>query len=174
MKSKSRSLASFSAVALVLAAALLAQPALAETYTVTLKSGNEFVTKYEPRQAWYSDQKLLIMTTTGNIIALQKADIDTITSSTEAQGFGVVIDTTTILVGISANDAPVFDDDTLNQAIDRATQLQSLRQAMGVRQVPPASSGSANVPLTGEPNRGGGVPVGFINQVTPPIGNINN
>ena len=144
------------------ALSFLSAPLLAEVYTIRLKSGNEFISKYEPRQAWYSEEKLLIMTTTGNIVALEKADIDEVFSTTEAQGFGVIIDTNTILVGTRPNDAPVLDDAAINQAIDRASQLRALQG--------PAGSAPVNNPLFSEPNRGGGLPVGFLNTVTPPIG----
>ena len=162
----SRSLRTLAAaVAMVVACCLLSAPLLAEVYTVRLKSGNEILSKYEPREAWYDDSKLLIMTPAGNIVSLDKADIDGVDSSTEAQGFGVVIDTTTILVGVRPNDAPVFDDETINQAVERASMLQTLRGAGGGGAAAPL-----NNPLVSEPNAGGGVPVSFINTVTPPIG----
>ncbi|MEM1249280.1 MAG: hypothetical protein AAGK22_23085 [Acidobacteriota bacterium] len=149
-------------VAGLLFASLFSAPLTAQVYKIQMKSGNEFVSKYKPRQAWYSEDKLLIMTKAGNIVALDKSDIETVESDLESRGFGVVIDTTTVMVGTRPNDMPVLDDDAINQALDRASRLQSLRG----RQPQNFSS-----PLFSEPNGGGGLPVGFLNTVTPPIGN---
>lgn len=148
--------------AVLLVASLFAAPLSAEIFKIRMKSGNEFVSKYKPRQAWYSEDKLLIMTEAGNIVALDKSEIETVESDLESRGFGVVIDTTTIMVGVRPNDMPVLDDEAINQALDRASRLQSLR---------PPQTQNYSSPLFSEPNSGGGLPVGFLNTVTPPIGN---
>lgn len=152
----------FLGAAVLLLASLFAAPLTAEIYKIRMKSGNEFVSKYKPRQAWYSEDKLLIMTEAGNIVALDKSEIETVESDIESRGFGVVIDTATVMVGVRPNDMPVLDDDAINQALDRASRLQSLR---------PAQTQNFSSPLFSEPNGGGGLPVGFLNTVTPPIGN---
>jgi hypothetical protein len=93
----------------LVAAALLGggvSPALAQAYKVTLKNGNTFVTKYRPEDASYDASKITFFTDKGNRIALSKDDVADVVADIENRGFGVVIDTTTIVVGVTANDAP--------------------------------------------------------------------
>jgi hypothetical protein len=81
-------------------------PALAQAYKVTLKNGNSFVSKYEPEDATYDASRVVIVTDVGNRIALAKDDVADISVDIENRGFGRVLDNTTIVVGLSANDAP--------------------------------------------------------------------
>ena len=120
------------AAALTLVLLLVASaPASATAYIVVLKNGNTMVSKYKPIDAPYNSSKSLIMTEAGNIVSLSKDDIEEIIADVENRGFGIVIDTTTILVGYSANDAPnqedllnVFDPNSVQQQL----QLYQLQQ----------------------------------------------
>ena len=98
--------------ALTVAAALAASvtPAVAQAYKVTLKNGNSFVAKYEPEDASYDSSKMVIVTAVGNRIALAKDDVSEVVVDIENRGFGLVLDNTTVVVGISANDAPGGED----------------------------------------------------------------
>lgn len=141
---------------------LLAVPAAAEVYIVTLTNGNTFLSKYKPREAAYDTSKLLIMTDVGNIIALDKQFVAEIASDTESRGFGVVIDTATIMIGYTMNDAPLPGEE------GEAGQLpQGAFPGQG------AFGGFAPPPLTNqliaEPNSGGGIPVSFITGGVAPI-----
>lgn len=88
----------------VAALALLAGPALAETYTVTLRSGGTFLTRYQPQEASWDKDMILVLSEVGNWAALPRQDITSIKSDTSNRGFGKRVDATTVVLGWSAND----------------------------------------------------------------------
>jgi len=88
-----------------LAAALAAVPASAELYTVNLANGTSFDTVYQPQEAPWDANKVLLRTDVGNWISIAKSDITGVVSATEAGGFGTVLDNATIELGMLANDA---------------------------------------------------------------------
>lgn len=88
----------------VAAIALLPIAAGAETYTLTLQNGNTFESRHAPQEASWDSAKVLVLTDGGNWVALDRADIRDVSTSTELKGFGTVIDTTTILLGVAPND----------------------------------------------------------------------
>jgi hypothetical protein len=148
-------------VVLALAATGLAS---AEAYRVALHNGNEFVSPYRPAPAEYDETQMLIMTDQGNLIAIDEADIASITHDLEAKGFGRVIDTHTIEVGWSANLNPTAAEGT--EEIPLQLQMMQMMQQMNTPQPMP----TFNTPQFAEPNAGGGIPVGFTGMVTPPMG----
>jgi hypothetical protein len=89
----------------VLAAAVVAAPLAAAVYTVTLKNGNTFETRYEPEDASWDKEKVVFVDEVGNTIALLRADIESIVSDVAAKGYGSVLDNTTIALGWAPNDA---------------------------------------------------------------------
>lgn len=144
----------------VIACALIAAPAFADTLTVTLTNGEIFESRYPPRESDWDPDMVLVMTQMGNWIGVPRQDIASVVSETEARGFGTVIDTVTIDLGWSANDAPVPED------ADPATaQIQALQNLLeggnsqrnyDTRQfVRPGQAGST-----------GGLPVGFSTAPT--------
>lgn len=124
--------------AAVAAIALLAAlPAAAEIYHVRLATGGEFETRYQPEEASWDTSQLLILTDVGNWISLAKDTVVEITTETENKGYGRVIDTTTIALGRSPNDAEVPGDnppqevstmDALRAMLDRPQQNYSVEQ----------------------------------------------
>lgn len=136
----------------VLSLALLtvAPPVGAEAYIVTLENGNVFLSKYKPIPAAHDPSMLLIMTDVGNTIAIDEDSVASIVNDAEHRGFGTVLDTTTVLIGFTANDAPdINDPDTAAALANQAAQPQF---------APPPVFTS---PLVAEPNQGGGIPVSF-------------
>ena len=142
-----------------LAIGLIAAPAAAEVYIVTLNNGNTFLSKYKPREATYDTSKLLIMTEVGNIVALDKSLVSEIKSDLENRGLGLLIDTSTIMIGYTANDAPIPGEEG----------------ELGEGDFPPggfpgqgggfpgfSQPAPMNTPLVAEPNSGGGIPVSFV------------
>ena len=95
---------------LVAFAVLAAAPASAGMFTVTLSNGSTFETVYQPQEAPWDTNKVLLRTDVGNWISLAKADITSVVSATEAGGFGRVIDNTTVELGTSANDMPTDEE----------------------------------------------------------------
>ena len=87
----------------------LATVAGAGTYTVTMKNGTTFETRYKPVDADWDDRIIMINSDRGNWIALLKDDVADVTSSVEASGFGYQVNTTTVFVGFAPNEDPVQD-----------------------------------------------------------------
>lgn len=87
--------------------ALLALPALAsaEVYTVTLTNGSVLETAYQPQEAAFDRNIVLLMTEVGNWIGVRKDEIESVRSDAELGGYGKVIEKNTILLGWAANDA---------------------------------------------------------------------
>jgi len=150
--------------------ALIAVPAAADVFVVTLNNGNTFISKYKPREATYDTSKLLIMTDVGNIIALSKSDVAEVTNDTESRGFGVVIDTSTIMIGYTANDAPIPGEEGEGdgQQFPGGFPAQGFQGGAFPGFSQPAAPYSA--PLIGEPNAGGGIPVSFATSGYVPTG----
>lgn len=146
-------------VLLVVALSLLALPVQAELYTVQLENGNSFESRYRPQAASWDDSQILLLTDVGNWIALPRAEISGMTVDTEVKGFGLVIDTTTVALGIAPNDLPT------EEATAADPQLQLLQYLQQQAERPPYS-----VEQFVEPTEAGGIPVWMTNTVTPPLG----
>lgn len=133
-------LAAAAAVSTLLALAVVAlpSPAAAETFTVTLAAGGEFTTRYQPEEASWDTEQLLLLTEWGNWIGVAKSDVASIISETENRGYGRVIDTTTIALGWAPNDAEVPDEsgqaqqaspmDALRALLDRPERSYDIEQ----------------------------------------------
>ena len=89
----------------LLALSLLAVPAGAEIYRVTLNSGQTFDTNYQPQEASWDASMVLLLSDVGNWIGVSKADIQQVEPVNETGSFGVQIAVNTYELGISANDA---------------------------------------------------------------------
>ena len=76
-------------------------PAMSAVYTIHLKNGNSFDSRYKPRIAGWDENKIMLTTDIGNKITLQRDDVVDITVDTETQGYGTVLDTTTIVSRIA-------------------------------------------------------------------------
>lgn len=139
-------------------------PAAAAVFTVKLNNGNTLETRYRPTVAGWDEGKILLVTSVGNRISLDLDDVDVITSETEVKGYGKVIDTTTILLGMTANDLPAPG----TEAPDPQMQLLNYLQQRDSQPAPPPFT----VQQFAEPNTGGGLPIGFAQTVTPPIGGV--
>ncbi len=91
--------------ALLLAGAFAALPLEATVYTVTLKNGTTFETRYQPEYASWDASKVVLMTEYGNRVALVGADIDSVTVDSENRGFGHQLNASTVALGWAPNDA---------------------------------------------------------------------
>ena len=131
----------------------------AEIFTVKLKNGNWFQSRYQPQTAGWDTSKIMVLTEVGNWIALPADEIADITSETENRGFGVVLDTTTIVLGWAPNDAVDQDEE-----IDPQTELLRLLEAR-TRPQP-----SYSVEQFAEPSQTGGIPIWMTGVTTPPLG----
>jgi len=150
--------------ALVLATA--AAPAVfAASYIVTMNSGDVFETRYQPETASWDDGMLLLLTEYGNWIALESADVADVTTDVESRGFGRVIDTKTVSLGILPNDAidpseqePPTQAEILQQFL---TQQQGNQPDYTVNQfIEPGSAGSGGLPVGNASNPASPVLIG--------------
>lgn len=89
---------------LVLAAVLCASSAHAAYYTVTLKNGSTFETRYRPVKAEWDTTVSMFLTDRGNWIAVNNDDIADVVSVFEESGFGYQLNNTTRFIGWSPND----------------------------------------------------------------------
>jgi len=87
----------------------MAAVASAGTYTLTLKNGTTFETRYKPVNAEWDDSIMMVSTDQGNWIALRKDEVTEVTSSIAESGFGYQLNTTTIFMGWSPNEDPAAD-----------------------------------------------------------------
>lgn len=119
---------------LLLAFALLAVPAGAEVFTVSLHNGSSFDTLYRPEEAPWDTNKVLFRTHVGNWVSVAKADIATVVSQTEVGGFGIVINNSTVELGMSANDAPTPEQLAEQAKANPLSALQNQIQAQSQQQ----------------------------------------
>ena len=142
-----------------------AAPVAAESYTVNMKSGSSFETRYRPRQASWDAAKVVLLTEHGNSIALRKDDIASVIADSENRGFGRVIDNTTLELGFVANDAVdpstpadparALADALLRRCRDgrtttRVSSSSRARRAVACRSVGPAGGGNVVGGLAGD------------------------
>jgi hypothetical protein len=147
-----------------LAVAIAAVPVLAESYTLVLKNGNTFQTRYQPEDASWDPEKLTFLDEVGNLIALPKGDVDRITTETENRGFGHVLNSTTVAIGWAPNDA-VDPDSEEGKAVIAAEDAF----AAAAEGAPPIYTQEQFV----EPSAATGLPITFGGGTVPPMGGVN-
>lgn len=154
-------------VLVCLSVLLGALPTLAIVFTVELTSGASFDTRYRPTQSATDQNKILLLTDTGNWIALPKDSVVSIVTDTEAKGFGTVLDNQTIALGwVPASSVPGADGADM-ASDDPTTRLINFLRDQNNTPPPPVFSNELIV----EPSQAGGIPVWMNNQQTAPIGN---
>jgi hypothetical protein len=83
---------------------LAALPASAEIFKVQLNNGTVVETAYQPQEASWDPGIVLLLTEVGNWIGVRKDEIDTVVTEAPQRGYGVRINTTTVLLGAAPND----------------------------------------------------------------------
>ncbi|MFL6264053.1 MAG: hypothetical protein ACJ76Y_30575 [Thermoanaerobaculia bacterium] len=116
---------------LLLALALLAVPASADVYYVTLTNGSVITTAHQPQQASWDPNMVLLLTEVGNWIGFPKDQIQGVRAEDPTQGFGIRISDKAIALGRSPNDLPAGD----GSAKSRADQLTDRYLALAERQL---------------------------------------
>jgi hypothetical protein len=155
---------------ILLALASLALPALAsaEIYTVTLTNGSVLETAYQPQEAAFDRNIVLLMTEVGNWIGVRKAEIETVRSDAELGGYGKVIEKNTILLGWSANDAADPDAKPEGQGNNRtdpalSATAQALQNIYDQRQ----AEQNYSIKQFVQPNQTQGIPARMIGTSPP-------
>ncbi len=156
---------------LLLAVPLLASPAAAELFYVTLNNGSVLESRYQPQQSSWDGDMVLLMTDVGNWIGVSRDEIESVRSESENRGYGLVIDTTTILLGWSPNDA--LDPNAEPTAADRAGDAGTNRTATALERMNEQrrQEETYTIPQFVEPGRTQGIPSRFVgpNSSVPPI-----
>jgi hypothetical protein len=159
---------------LVLVFVLLALPATAEVFHVTLVNGTTVDSSVQPQQASWDPSMVMLMTDVGNWVAFPKAEIADIKSVDPTAGFGVRISSTAIALGrfsndlpesVKANSAEDINNRYLalaNKALDLQQQQQhySIQQGVSTEQsqgIPAAFAGYGNGGLNAGSATAGGL-----------------
>ena len=144
------------------ALSLVAAPAAAELFTVTLTNGSVIETQYQPQEASWDHGMVLLMTEVGNWVGVPKSEVKSVVSEITSKGYGIVINTTTVLLGTAPNDASVPGD---GKAAATDPVLAALQALQGQQQAaPPPYSIQQFV----EPGETQGIPSGFISPYASP------
>lgn len=158
-----------------LAFALLAAPAAADVFQVTLSNGTTVETVYQPQEASWDSSMVLLLTEVGNWIGVRKAEIESVQNVTQRGGFGVRINATTVAIGWSANDAE--DPNAVAAGGQPGSELearfqqaiQNLNQAIENVQSQQDAQQSYTMDQFVEPGETQGIPGGLISPYgTPP------
>ncbi|HEX3555046.1 MAG TPA: hypothetical protein VIA62_17610 [Thermoanaerobaculia bacterium] len=129
-------------LALVLAFALLAAPATAEVFHVTLTNGTTVDSSVQPQQASWDPNMVMLLTEVGNWVGFPKAEVASIKAEDPTAGFGVRISSTAIALGQFSNDLPEAgkgstQDDLNNRYLSLANKMleqQERQQHYSVQQ----------------------------------------
>ena len=150
---------------LVALLALLSLPASAEVFTVTLTNGNTLETQYQPQEAAFDKDMVLLLTEVGNWIGVRRDEIESVVSDAESSGFGNVIGKNTIDLGWAANDAADPNAQPAGQqdpGLSLAAQaLQNLYQQRQEQQ-------NYTIPQFVQPNQTQGIPTNLVGVATSP------
>jgi hypothetical protein len=99
-------------------------PAQGEVFHVKLRNGNTIDTLYQPQQATFDPNVVILLSDAGNWIGVDQRSIESVVSESQIRGFGVALNFNTVAIGWAPNDA--VDPATL-QANPQAATLQALQ-----------------------------------------------
>lgn len=161
---------------LLLAVSLIASPAAAELYYVTLNNGSVLESRYQPQQSSWDGDMVLLMTDVGNWVGISRGEIESVRSESENRGYGLVIDTTTILLGWAPNDALDPNAEPADGAAAGAGSAAANRTAAALEGMARqrAAEESYSIPQFVEPGRTQGIPSRFVGSTSsnvPPVTN---
>lgn len=155
----------------LLAAALPAAPAGAEIFRVNLHNGTTMETSYQPQEASWDAGLVLLQTEVGNWVGVRRDEIESVTSEAPLRGYGVRINTTTVLLGDAPNDAVVAGEPG---AGGNTGNVNAPGNAGPQGQQPDGNvPGKSNYTIQQfvEPNQTQGIPASLISPIASPPGN---
>ncbi|HEX5759864.1 MAG TPA: hypothetical protein VF121_11765 [Thermoanaerobaculia bacterium] len=161
--------------ALPIVLALLAAPAAAETFQVTLADGSGFETRYQPQEASWDPSVVLFLSEAGNWIGVPKDLIAAVVSDVDDTGFGTRIDSTTISLGNAPNDAALPEEQQVaagmaapgSPAAGAAAAANAQNALLDAYLQQRAAEQSYSIQQFVEPNQTQGIPSRFVG---PPSG----
>lgn len=152
-------LAALAGLVLLVCALLVVPTADAATYIITLDNGNVFESRFQPSEASWDENMIMVMTEYGNWIGIERSEIREVTTDIESAGFGTVIDSKTISLGVLANDRP---EPTEGEPSNR----ELIQEFLNNQPPPPDYSVEQFV----DPSQaGGGLPVGYSQAPQAPL-----
>lgn len=109
---------------LVLASSLAAAPGQCEVFHVKLRNGTTIDTLYQPQQATFDPNVVILLSDAGNWIGIDQRIIESVVPESQIRGFGVALNFNTVAIGWAPNDAV---DPATVQANPQAATLQALQ-----------------------------------------------
>ena len=97
-----------------------------------MKNGTTFDTRYQPEEASWDANMVVLMTEFGNRVAIAAEEIDSVTVDSESRGFGHQLNASTMALGWAPNDALDPDSDE-----GRAAMAAQAEAAASASQAPP-------------------------------------
>jgi hypothetical protein len=152
----------------LVALVVLALPAAAEIYTVTLKNGNVLETKYQPEEASFDRNMVLLLTEVGNWVGIQRDEIESVVAAAELSHFGKVIGKNTILLGWAANDAADPDAAPAEGQTPRDPAAAATAQALQNLYQQRQAEESYTIQQFVQPSETQGIPARLIGPYSPP------
>jgi hypothetical protein len=157
-----------------LALALLAAPAAADVFQITLTNGTVVETVYQPQEASWDSSMVLLLTEVGNWIGVRKAEIESVQNATQKGGFGVRINPNTVAIGWAPNDAE--DPNAVTAGGQPGSELetrfqqaiQNLNQAIEDVQSQQDAQQTYSIDQFVEPGETQGIPGGLISPYGSP------
>lgn len=156
-----RNLALLALLAVSAIPAVPATPAVAEVYTVTLTNGNVLETQYQPQEAAFDKNLVLLMSDVGNWIGVRSDEIESVVADAESSGFGKVISKNTVLLGWSANDAA---DPATQAAAEADPAVQAMQDLYRLRQ----EQQNYTIKQFVSPNETQGIPASLVGTYSGP------
>lgn len=153
-------------LSLIALLALVPAGASAEVFTVTLTNGSVLETQYQPQEASFDKDMVLLMTDVGNWVGVRRDEIASVVSDAELSGFGKVIGKNTVMLGWSANDAADPNAQTADGKQDPGISLaaQALQNLYQQRQ----EQQNYTVQQFVQPNQTQGIPTNLVGVATSP------
>jgi hypothetical protein len=135
--------------------ALIPVPAQAEVFHVKLHSGSTIDTLYQPQQASWDANVVLLLSDAGNWIGIDQKDVESVQSESQMRGFGIALNFNTIAIGWAPNDAV---DPAAMQSNPQAATMQALQNIYQQQQ----AQAHYTVPQFVSTEQTTGIPASFI------------
>ncbi|HEX7183590.1 MAG TPA: hypothetical protein VF756_17275 [Thermoanaerobaculia bacterium] len=161
----------------LLALSLLAVPASAALFRVTLNNGTVIESAYQPQEASWDPDMVLLLTDAGNWIGLAKADVRTVEEDVQSTGYSIRLGQNTYELGLSANDvadpmayALAAGEAGADANVDpRLLMMQRMMEQQQAEIQARQQQQNYTIQQFVEPGQTMGIPSGFTGPITTPI-----
>jgi hypothetical protein len=113
----------------VLTLTATATPAQAEVFHVKMRNGSTVDTLYQPQQAAFDPNVVILLSDAGNWIGINQRDIESVRSESDIHGFGVALNFNTIAIGWAPNDAPENSPNSPSATLQALQNIYRQQQA---------------------------------------------